>query len=256
MLAHQSSTSAGSCHKQQWGVQSGRNMLATKSELDNFRATEVHGANSGEIPVWKCPPRSPTQMELTSSVLSSCKLASKHIQYLSHWNHFDNWRPSVRMRGLKKNTEGCVDSDVGAEINTSHDAPKELQGTVPLGTSRESEKTQQLHCRTIGHPRPRFPHCSKRTSYKRGPSAGAGIERFSLNSHYVTNITRCPQEQHNSEPCKASSLRNFNPERRQKERAMEKQFYVVLGTVLGHTKALGFHSCGTHLCQTGPMWCA
>ena len=35
---------------------------------------------------------------------------------------------------------------------------------------------------------------------------------------------------------------------------MEKQFYVMLGTVLGHTKA--FYLSGTHLCKIGHKWCA
>ena len=83
MLEHQSSTSAGSRHKQQGSVQSKRNMFATNSELEMFRATEDYDANNGEIPVWERPPRSPTQMELTSSILSSCRLASKQANLVS-----------------------------------------------------------------------------------------------------------------------------------------------------------------------------
>ena len=53
----------------------------------DFRATEVYGANSGEIPVWEHPPRSPSQMEQASAIPSSCILAGKQIRFLFHCSH-------------------------------------------------------------------------------------------------------------------------------------------------------------------------
>ena len=130
MLEHQSSTSTGSRQKQQGSVQSKRNMFATNSELKMFRATEEYDANSGEKPVWERPPRSPTQMELTSSFLLSCRLASKQIQYLTHWNR----TLLVQMEDLVSGYEGrkptlkdVLIQTMSAEINTWRGALIELQ---------------------------------------------------------------------------------------------------------------------------------
>ena len=81
------------------------------------------------------------------------------------------------------------------------------------------EMTQQLHCRTIWHPKTSVSALRSHAPCTNGDrvSGCKGWKRLASNAVFSEfalrhqSYTRCLQEQHNSEPCRVPASANFNP---------------------------------------------
>ena len=112
----------------------------------------MYGANSGETPVWERPPRSPSQMDLTSSIPSSYTPAGKKIRYLFALQS-QAPRKKKETQCLNARAENVTEGCGGSEnwCNNEHRTWRtnwiELQGIVTVGNK------QRVMC---WHPKPRF----------------------------------------------------------------------------------------------------